>query len=197
MCLQGRAIATFRSRAQAHAAITRLHGRETLAGLRMRLFYLHEQQQRQHLLCQNPQSLITSVGQLSLDTPSPAVAAAAAALANHQSGGGGVGAAAGSVVGGQLLGELGGSRGGLQQQGGGGEGQQQQQQQGSESGTSQRSSFDKDQGPVVSNRVCGLGLCGFRFEAMIRLCAWCVIRVACRLMEYVHGLLCMLDYVHL
>ncbi|WIA42620.1 hypothetical protein OEZ86_008593 [Tetradesmus obliquus] len=146
---EGRAIATFHSRAQAHAAITRLHGRETLAGLRMRLFYLHEQQQRQHLLCQNPQSLLTSVGQLSLDTPSPAVAAAAAALANHQSGGGGVGAAAGSVVGGQLLGELGGSREGLQQQGAGGEGQQQQQQQGSESGTSQRSSFDKDQGPVI------------------------------------------------
>jgi hypothetical protein len=34
VCLQGRAIATFASRRQAHDAIRRLHGKETLAGAR-------------------------------------------------------------------------------------------------------------------------------------------------------------------
>jgi hypothetical protein len=121
----------------------------------MRLFYLHEQQQRQHLLSENPLTLITSVGQLSLDAPSPAVAAAAAAMASQGA------AAPNNNAGGLLMGMMSGgdgvgSRGGVQQQqqqlgGGGGDGAGQlQQQQGSEGGNSQRSSFDKDQGPVVS-----------------------------------------------
>lgn len=136
-CIQGRAIATFRTRRQAHLAITRLHGRETLAGLRMRLFYLHEQQQRQHLLSQTPQSLITSVGQLSLDTPSPAAAAALA----HKEGSGSSG----------LFGQAEADSAGVSGTGNaavsGGSAE--------EGVLSSRSSFEKDQGPVVSQQLPG------------------------------------------
>lgn len=173
VALQGRAIATFRSRAQAHAAITRLHGRETLAGLRMRLFYLHEQQQRQHLLAQTPQSLITSVGQLSLDAPTPALAAALSTHANHGAAapgnnpGDGVAAAAAAAVGGSRV-VLGGSVAGAA----GEEGADRKV--GEEGGGSSRSSFDKDQGPVVS-RNSGWLLC----VCMLAVCAlvvlWCVV----------------------
>ncbi|KAF8056254.1 hypothetical protein HT031_006442 [Scenedesmus sp. PABB004] len=118
---EGRAIATFRSRRQAHDAITRLHGRETLAGLRMRL-----------------------------GAPGAAVAAAAvggarpdpgrapAAPAGTPPAGGGSGAAAGGNADGSDA-----SAGPRASDTGGGATP------GGDEASSARSSFDKDQGPVI------------------------------------------------
>eukprot|EP00775_Hariotina_reticulata_P008114 gene8114-8308_t len=154
---EGRAIATFLSRRQAHAAITRLHGKETLAGLRMRLFYLHEQQQRQQLLSQAPGSLLTSMGQLSVDTPSPTAAGAGilaqnankvdpaavalGALAAAGDWGAGPYSSLGSVEGDRVLGGGASGRGAAEQAGG--------ETAPAGDGGSARSSFDKDQGPVI------------------------------------------------
>lgn len=145
--VQGRAIATFRTRRQAHKAITRLHGRETLAGLRMRLFYLHEQQQRQQLLSDAPQALVTAIGQLSLDAPNPAAAAAVAShtFAPYKEGSGGSGG---------ILGQVDSDSAAVSGSGFAGAGAGS----GEEGVLSNRSSFEKDQGPVVSYHALALAL---------------------------------------
>jgi len=126
----------------------------------MRLFYLHEQQQRQDLLSQAPGTLLTSMGQLSVDTPSPAVAGAgllarnankvdpaAVALGGLAAGdwGSGPHSSRRSVEGDRLLSTGTSGRGSMEQAVG--------ETAHAGDGSSARSSFDKDQGPVVGGCV--------------------------------------------